>query len=171
MKYNIWWGLEMKQIHLTKNKIAIVDDEDFDYLSKWKWCYTNKGYAFRSQKRSETGSKKRKGVYLHRQLMGNPSQQVDHINGDTLDNRKANLRLANHSENMRNRKLQKNNTSGFKGVWFNKKRQKFIATIKINGQSRTIKSANTAEEAAKAYDIKAKELYGSFARLNFNDQV
>lgn len=157
----------MKKIPLTKGKYALVDEEDYDYLSKWKWCCDSKGYGFRTEKRSETGRQKRRGVYIHREVMSNPKGlQIDHINGDTLDNRKSNLRLASHSENMRNRKLQKNNTTGYKGVWFNKKRNRYIATIRINGQSRTIKSAETAEEAAEAYNERATEIYGNFARLN-----
>lgn len=157
----------MKKIPLTKEQYALVDDEDFDYLVSWKWCFSSKGYAMRMEKRSETGRNKRGVIYLHRQVMkAENGTQVDHINGNPLDNRKSNLRLATHSENMRNRKLQKNNTTGYKGVWFNKKRKRYIATIKINGQSRTIKSAETAQEAAEAYNDKAIEIYGDFARLN-----
>lgn len=157
----------MKKIPLTKGKVALVDDDDFAFLSQWKWCSDSKGYAFRSEKRSETGRLKRKGIYLHRVVMGSPEgKQIDHINGDILDNRKSNLRVASHSENMRNRKLQKNNSTGYKGVWFNKKKGLFVATIKIDGKTRTIKHTRTAEEAAEAYNVKAQEVYGSFARIN-----
>lgn len=157
----------MKTIPLSKNRNAIVDDSDYELLNGYKWCCDSKNYAMRSEKRSETGRQKRSVVYMHRVIMkAKKGVQVDHINGDSLDNRKTNLRLASHSENMRNRKLQKNNTTGYKGVWYNKKRQKYIATIKTNGQSRTIKSADTALEAAEAYNKRALELYGDFARLN-----
>lgn len=157
----------MKLIPLSKGLEAIVDDEDFQNLITHRWCADNKGYAMRTEKRSETGKTKRGVIYMHRAIL-NPDKgkMVDHINGNTLDNRKSNLRLASHSENMRNRKLQKNNSTGYKGVWLNKKTGLFVASIKDNGMSRTIKRCKTAIEAAQAYNDRAREIYGEFARLN-----
>ena len=157
----------MKKIILTKNLHTIVDDDDYSYLSQWKWCADSKGYAVRSERRSETGTTKRKIVLMHREILKvEKSQQVDHISGNVLDNRKSNLRIATHSQNMRNRKLQSNNSTGYKGVWYNRKKDRFIATIKINGQSRTLKYCRTALEAAQIYNEKAVEIYGDFARIN-----
>lgn len=157
----------MKKITLTKGRVALVDDEDYGFLMQWKWCCDSKGYAMRTTKRSETKTQARTVVFMHRAILkAEKGTQVDHKSGDTLDNRKSNLRVATHSDNMRNRKLQKNNKTGFKGVWFNSRRQKFVATIKINGSSRTLKHTDTAEEAAHIYNQFAEQLFGEFARLN-----
>jgi hypothetical protein len=156
----------MKKISLTKGLEAIVDEEDYKYLIKWRWCADKKGYAVRSERRSETGRNYRKMIYMHRVILPHSYLEIDHADGNVGNNQKSNLRIATHSENMRNRKLQKNNTSGYKGVWFNKKRMRFIASIKINGVSKTVGWAYTAEEAGRIYDLFAKKIYGKFARTN-----
>ncbi len=91
---------------------------------------------------------------------------VDHINGDPLDNRKSNLRLATKSQNMRNRKKAHNNKSGYKGVWFDYKRDKWVAYIKINGSSKTLGRFINKEEAAARYDEESRKLFGEYARPN-----
>ena len=96
-----------------------------------------------------------------------PKIEVDHINQNKLDNRKSNLRLCSHSQNGINKYKQSNNSSGFKGVCFNKRRQKFMAFINKDKKRTYIGYFETAEEAGKAYDKKAKELFGEFACLNF----
>lgn len=157
----------MKKIILSKGKYALVDDEDFEFLSQWKWCCDSRGYAVRSEKMTIVGSSNRPLVRMQRVILDAPNDKlVDHINGDTLDNRKHNLRLATKSENMRNRKMAKNCKSGFKGVWFNKKRQRWIAYIKTNGQSRVLGHFKDRLEAAHVYNQVAEQLFGEFARLN-----
>jgi hypothetical protein len=156
----------MKKIQLTQNKVALVDDEDFAYLNQWKWCCDTKGYAVRSEKRSETGVKKRALIRMHRVIAKTPADKLtDHINGNILDNRKANLRHATDSENMRNRKMAANNKTGYKGVWFNKKTKKYVAYIKLQ-HSRVLGSFDKAEEAAYVYDQFALQIFGKFARTN-----
>lgn len=93
-----------------------------------------------------------------------PGQHVDHVNGDVTDNRCSNLRLANQSQNMANRKINKNNTSGYKGVGFWDKKWK--AYIGYKGSTVHLGSFNSAQEAAKAYNQKALLLFGEYARLN-----
>lgn len=98
----------MSLILLSQGKYALVDDEDFDFLSQWKWTY-DRGYARRNDKK--------KKIYLHRLINKTPlGFQTDHINQNKLDNRKCNLRNANHKINSINRGLQSNNKSGYRGV-------------------------------------------------------
>jgi len=156
----------MKKIQLTQNKVALVDDEDFAYLNQWKWCCDTKGYAVRSEKRSETGVKKRALIRMHRVIAKTPADKLtDHINGNIFDNRKTNLRHATDSENMRNRKMAANNKTGYKGVWFNNKTKKYVAYIKLQ-HSRVLGSFDKAEEAAYVYDQFALQIFGEFARTN-----
>ena len=112
----------MKEIQLTQGKVALVDDEDYEYLNQWKW-YANewkggKLYAVRNVRKNKQyiGYES-----MHRLLSSNKDKKLvtDHINGNTLDNRKSNLRICTISENTKNRQIQKNNKSGFKGVRYN----------------------------------------------------
>lgn len=147
-----------KQIPLTKGKVAIVDDEDYERLSKYKWHYSGR-YA----RRTIMGFKK---ISMHQDILGTYNGVADHINGNRLDNRKQNLRVCSHAGNAMNRKvIAKNNTSGYKGVRFEYK--KYRASIQYKGKRIHIGLFETAEEAARAYDKKAKELFGEFARTNF----
>jgi len=118
--------------------------------------------------------------YLSRLIMDEPKGMlVDHVNGDTMDNRRSNLRICSKSENGRNRKIaSKNNTSGFKGVSYRKKGPDMInewsrpwqAYINYDKKRHYLGTFATAEEAARAYNLKAKELHGEFARLNFPNE-
>jgi hypothetical protein len=155
-----------KSIPLTQGQNAIVDDKDFEYLNQWKWQYSD-GYASRSETRFGMG---KKTIYMHRVILDTPpGMQTDHIDGNKLNNQRVNLRVCSIAENGRNRKLQKNNTSGFSGVHYAKKAEKWQATIRVNGKVVYLKTYNTAKEAALAYDEAAKKYFGEFARLNFTD--
>lgn len=157
----------MKEIKLTRGMVALVDDEDFLALTVYKWC------AFKDRKtfyavRYEHSQGKQTKVYMHRVIMSAPiGMFVDHKDHDGLNNQKSNLRLCNHSQNGRNRQVSRNNTSGFKGVCWNKQAEKWMAYIKDNGISRTLGNFDSREEAAKAYDMAARKLFGEFAKLNF----
>ena len=152
----------MKEIELTQGKVAIVDDEDFEYISQWKWCYTinqksRSGYAIR-----------RPGILMHRVINKTPpGMQTDHINGNGLDNRKENLRSCTRTQNKANVKMNRNNKSGYKGVSREKKRKTWRAHIRIGGKGRALGRFDILEEAARAYDRAAREKFGEFARLNF----
>lgn len=160
----------MKQIPLTKGMVALVDNEDFDNLSKYKW------YAHESKKgqfyaRYDAPGKKR--ILMHRYIMGIEDRkiQVDHINGDKLDNRKENLRVASNRQNSRNHsKLKSNNTSGFRGVCFVKRTGKYVAYVRdTEGKRKHLGSFTDAVSAAIAFDKAAKEIYGEFCgKLNFD---
>jgi hypothetical protein len=163
----------MKLISLSKGKAyAIVDDEDFDYLNQWKWKF-NKGRAMRNQHIGTVGNwrdgkRKDKAVLMHRVIMGEPEgMDVDHENRNALDNRKANLRICTHAENRRNNKIYSNNTIGYKGVYWDKRKLKYYTQISFMGKKYTLALFESAEEAAKEYDHVARQLYGEFATLNF----
>jgi len=148
----------MKEISLPKGKCAIVDDEDFERLNKWKWHTHNKNYVVRN---TIFGRK-----FIHHEVMQKMSGYVvDHINGNPLDNRKENLRYCTHSENMKNSKMHDNNTSGYKGVTVVNK--KYRSVIWNNNKRIHLGMYDTAEQAALAYDDAARELHGKYARTNF----
>lgn len=157
----------MKQIPLTKGKFAIVNDGDYEFLSNWKWSASFNGSLWYAQ-RSEGPRLLRKTVQMHRFIMSAPrGMEVDHINGDTLDNRRENMRLCSRLQNGRNRKRPKNNTSGFKGVWWNKTCNKWEAEIRVNNKRIYLGHYSDPEEAARAYDEAAVEHFGDFAKINF----
>lgn len=159
----------MKEIPLTQGKVALVDDDMYDYLMQWKW-YATKNPSGKWYAKRRTGRRVAKTTFsMHRVVLQAPNNMyVDHINSDeTLDNRRSNLRLCTKSENGLNRGKPKTNKSGYKGIYWNKANQKFCAEIGINRKGIYLGSFDTPEEAAHAYDAKAIELFGPFAKLNF----
>lgn len=149
-------------IPLSKGKFAIVDEDDFERLSVYKWCVSARGYAVRNI----FPNKIQKTEHMHKVIFGRDNTQVDHINQDKLDNRKSNLRPCNHSQNGANSSLRKLNTTGYKGVVWDGSRNKYRAQITFNNKSMCIGRFETAIEAAKAYNRKAKEFWGEYAFLN-----
>lgn len=125
----------MKQIKLTQGKFAIVDDEDFEWLNQWKWCFDSNGYAVRHEQKNEYGFNSRRMIKMHKFIL-NPSlgMMTDHINRNRLDNRKINLRMADNHLNQRNSKLSIKNRSGFKGVYWDKKYKRWCARITFFGK-------------------------------------
>lgn len=155
----------MKRIRLRDSKlVAFVDDLDFERLGHLPWRAFNNTtsgttYAARSEGKST--------VLLHREVFQAPKGfQVDRVDGDGLNNRKENLRLVSSSENGRNRPAPRNNTSGFKGVSFNKKRALWRADICVDQKQKTLGYFHTPEEAHMAYCRAAERLHGEFARTD-----
>lgn len=151
-----------KIIALTQGKVAQVSDHRFDYLNQWKWYANkdgNKWYARRNE-----GNK---SVKMHRQITGvtDPEIDVDHRDGDGLNNTDENLRVCTATQNLANRGKTKRNTSGYKGV--SKIRGRWYADLMKGGKHVFRGYFSTAEEAARAYDKAAREHYGEFAYTNF----
>lgn len=151
----------MRFIKLTKGKYAMVDDEDYEYLNQWKWQLSSPGYATRDQQVSWENKKQiKRKILLHRVIMDCPeSKEVDHIDGNRINNQKINLRVCTHQQNAWNQtKLFKHNTSGITGVYFNKLRQRWYAQIKVNGKTISLGSSKIKEEAIKIRH-RAEEVY------------
>lgn len=140
----------------------LIDKEDFDKVSKHTWSISKTKNYIRVETRINY-----KLVRLHRFVLNiNNKSQIDHINRNTLDNRKFNLRICNKSTNGMNRSRQINNKSGFKGVSYHKKGKKWAAQIVSNGQCHYLGLFTTKELAAVAYNEAAIKLHGEFAYLN-----
>jgi hypothetical protein len=150
-------------IPLTRGKFAIVDDEDFKRLSKFKWTYSD-GYAIRFVgKRGE-----QKKIYMHREITNAPEDmEVDHVHGNRSDNRKSELRLCTRKQNDTNSTIRSDNTSGFKGVTYRKDRKVWWAQIFHDGHWEFLGSYKSPEDAAKAYDVAATKYFREYAKLNF----
>jgi hypothetical protein len=165
----------MKLILLTKGLFTKVDDEDFDTLNKFKWQATNHNnnktlYIKHYASRKVYINKKYVVIYMHRLLMKTPAGMLtDHIDNDSLNNQKCNLRICSKGENQRNSNRPITNTSGYKGVYFHQ--NKYMAAISLNNRFKYIGIFDTPLDAALAYDNKAREIYGEFARPNFKAKM
>ena len=150
----------MKEIPLTKGQFAIVDDADFDWLSRYSWISDTSGYAVRRYSR----------IPMHRMVSSpNREQEVDHMNGNKLDNQRANLRNCTRKENARNRK-QNTGTSQYKGVYWEKAAKCWRADIRVDYKLRFLGRFPSEIDAARAYDAAARQYFGEFARLNFSQE-
>lgn len=158
----------MKKIKLTQGKYALVDDKDFDFLNQFKWC----AYKSRNNFYAGRGIRRPDGTWrmigMHRAILGLSDSKIiaDHRDGNGLNNQRENLRACTDGENKKNKVRYSNNTSGFKGVYFNKSQSKFQAYISVNGKIKHLGLFTTAIEAAKAYDAAAAIHHGEFARPN-----
>lgn len=150
-----------KEIPLTQGKVAIVDDCDYAELSKWKW-YHACGYA----SRHILSNGEAKTVYMHRVIAGTPDgMDTDHINRDTLDNRRCNLRVCTTRQNMMNRRKRANTSSRYIGVSFFKQYGRWESRIRVDGKYKFLGYFDTEEEAALAFNRAAMER-GEITNLN-----
>lgn len=163
----------MKIIKLSNGGDCIVDDEDFDFLNKWKWYRHNNGYAFRCTTKYLGGGRKNRKIKsssmrMHRVIMNAPiGLDVDHVNKNRLDNRRCNLRICSRSQNLCHSIMHNNNTSGYRGVSYYKSRNKFEAYVDFGKKRKKIGYFDSAIDAAIARDKVAKDIQGEFATLNF----
>ncbi len=154
----------MKRIPLTQGKVAIIDDADFEEFSKYKWCAMKNGNTFYAVR--NYAQPIQMNIWMHRVIMNaQKGQEIDHINGNGLDNRRYNLRLCTRSQNHQNQRIG-GGSSQYKGVCWNKQAGKWQAQIMLNYKTYYLGHFVNEIDAAKAYDRKAKGLFGEFARLN-----
>lgn len=152
----------MIEIPLTQGKVALIDDIDGDLLD-FKW------YADNNRARRQVDQR---GVFLHRVILARKlerdlleTEYCDHINCNSLDNRRENLRLATKAENLRNTRKYKNNKSGYKGVFFEKRTGKYIVHIMVNRKYLHLGCFNDPKEAHDVYCEAALKYFGEFARF------
>ncbi|MDE2103807.1 MAG: hypothetical protein KGL39_41600 [Patescibacteria group bacterium] len=163
----------VKQVPLSQGKVAVVDDEDYERVLKYKWhvrksvyssgtvCW----YAATNIRSDKFG--KRTILLLHRFIAG-VGCSIDHADADGLNNTRKNLRPCNQSQNVANGRKRTNSTSGYKGVSWERRRKHWRAYIVLNNKQKYLGQFATPEEAARAYDAAATELFGIYARLNFS---
>lgn len=169
----------MKQIILNRQRkesknykkyTVIVSNEDFDWLNQYFWTVEfNHGngdvYARMNVARNKT-------VRLHRFILNAPDHlQVDHINGNTRDNRRENLRLCTLQQNNQNARAKKSNKSGYKGVSWDKLQNKWVVRIMFEGRNPYLGAFDSAHQAAMCYDLWARDIFGEFARTNFTSAL
>lgn len=154
--------MDTLSIPLTQDKCAIIDAVDGEIVVPYRW------HAFRVHRTWYAAtSVNGRHLYMHRLILGNPSERVDHRDGDGLNNRRANLRTCSHAQNMANARLPERNQSGFRGVnWFPRDGV-WVARIKFERRNRYLGRFDDPIEAALVYDDAARRLFGEFARLNF----
>jgi HNH endonuclease/AP2 domain len=169
----------VKEIKLTQNKVALVDDINSELTEK-NWCAHKHGkngnIIWYVERREPVGNGKRKTILMHRVIMermlGRPlekGEEVDHIDHNGLNNQISNLRLSTHGENLRNQRRQIGCSSIYKGVCWKKDKQKWKSQIKINGKGKHLGYFDSEIDAARAYDMAALNMFASFCCLNFPD--
>ena len=154
----------MKHITLTKGKVAVVDDEDYEWLSKYKWCFNGYGYAVRGRKKHEKVNGRRGVIFLHREVMKTPTGMItDHINKNTLDNQKKNLRICTPSQNNQNMKVRKDSFSGERGIRYITDRptlkKRWLARIQYNYKQINLGYYKTMKEAIAARKMAVEKLW------------
>lgn len=161
---------EYRKISLSQGQYAIVDAEDYEWLSTYTWWAqydpSIDNYYVRTQ--VKRASKDWPCIPMHRMIMGleqGDSRVVDHVNRNTLDNRRSNLRIATRWENALNKGITSRNTSGYKGVQWRKARSRWIALIRVNGKLINLGSRKCKEEAYKLYCEASKKYHGEFGSI------
>lgn len=144
----------------------LVDVDIYQLINKYKWNESN-GYIYRTIYDKNKPPYFHAKLYLHRFIMNPPANvPIDHIDGDTYNNLRINLRLCTDRDNNRNKKKFFINYTEYKGVFWRKDRQTWIAKIKVDGKGIYLGSFNNERDAAKAYNDAAKEYFGKFANYN-----
>lgn len=158
----------MREIGLTQGMVAKVDDQDWEYLSQFKWYVCKGRYTYYALRHVRKDDGKRTSLSMHRDLMSaDYGSQVDHVNGDGLDNQRNNLRLATQIQNTQNQRIRSDNRTGYKGVHKCNDSKGWSAKIVVNRKHIGLGSYPTPEDAARAYDEAARKHYGEYARTNF----
>ncbi len=163
------YGYSYRRIYLGEGEWTIVEPQDYYWLSRYQWSIIGNGRKFYAIRNIVVRPRKTKILNLHRAIMDAPAGlMVDHKNGDSLDNRRANLRLATRAQNVQNsQKRSTKTTSRFIGINLEKKSGRWAVKIVYEGKRLWLGRFKDELEAAKAYDAAAKKYHGEFARLNF----
>jgi len=171
--YRLWkFGFPYRKIYLGESEWAILDQQDYYTFGNFKWSLGGNGKKFYAVRGVKDEIGEIKIVRLHRQIIEAPDGLlVDHRNGNGLDNRRTNLRIATQSQNMQNRQKRKNSTSRFIGVWFVKNKNRWESRITYQGKRIWLGRFDNEIEAAKTYDAAAKKYHGEFGRLNFTEEI
>lgn len=152
----------MKTIPLTRGKQTLVSDEDFEELAQHKWAFATEGYAYRLVRVEG----KLVAIYMHRQIVGlepGDKREVDHDDGDGLNNVRTNLRVCTHGQNQHNRRVSSNSKSGVKGVFFCPRYGRWRAQITYDGKQKALGSFDTLELAGEFRALAADMVHGVFA--------
>ncbi len=157
---------QINEIPLTQRMVTIVDEEDYAYLNQWKW-HTLKVeklcYAARSIKQGKGSNQ----ILMHRQLLDVPKgKEIDHKDGDGLNNCRSNLRICNHQQNHFNLRNRINTSSIYKGVYWDKDKRRWRATLVVGGEKKRLGRFKDELQAALAYNQAATVYFGEYARLN-----
>lgn len=154
----------MKQVLLkNSDKVALVDDDKFDFVSQWEWLLVEQDGLFYAVRYENL-----KAIAMHRAILGTPRGVLtDHKDGDGLNNQFLNLRLCTHAQNMRNRTKKAPASSKFKGIYWNSAKGKWSGQVWLEGKKHYLGYFASETEAARAYDELAAKLHGEFAKLNF----
>ena len=165
-------GYAFSRIRLTKGQFAIVDPDDFLRLCRCSWYAVEGGATFYAVRTIRKEGRYHR-VHMHREVLPVPDEMfVDHINGNGLDNRKANLRPATRTQNLRNRKkTRRSSRSRYKGLHWDKHWKQWRVRICVNRIKIQLGLYDDEIEAAKAYDRAAIEHHGEFASLNFPESA
>jgi hypothetical protein len=158
-----------REIQLSQGRVALVDDEDYEWLNQWKWHMSSTGYARRNTTKLDTllGTAK---IAMHRVILNAPEgSMVDHIDCNKLNNQRSNLRLCTVAQN--NRNILPYGKSGLKGVELDKRTGRWRAYVSVNKKRIHIGVFDTPCEAGLAYDAAARSYFGEFARPNFPNEV
>jgi hypothetical protein len=143
----------MKEIPLTQGKVALVDDEDYERVSCLKWHVQRNCRTFYAKRNTPSKTGNQGAELMHRTILNNPDLEVDHIDGNGLNNQRSNLHLVSHRRNQQNRHHPK--TSRFPGVYWKKKDCRWVSQIKIDGETIYLGSFLTEEEAYFRYLLEA----------------
>jgi len=158
----------MKEIKLSQGKIALVDDEDFERLNKYNWCVSQKKKNYYAMRKDTAG----KTVYMHHEVIGKPSRglQTDHIDNNSLNNQRNNLRFVTPRDNAQNKKYIIKYSRYF-GVSYNKRRIKdpWVARMRIKGVNTHLGYFSNEKEAAQAYQKAVRKIENPFASLSMNN--
>jgi hypothetical protein len=155
----------VKEVSLSRGLVALVDDEDFAWLSQRKWCATNNGYAIRNV---DHGTPDHRMLLMHRALAErwgwdlDQGTQVDHIDRNRLNNTRENLRLVTSSMNNVNSLTRRHNTSGYRGVLWSKQKRKWQARIAIQHKQYHLGFFDDPKDAHQAYCVAAARLHGKY---------